>query len=105
VEVDNKILSHMKEVIQIEITILEFKNMITELIREEINNLKRVESTENEFLTRKQAAQFLSISLPTLHSYTRNGLIPAKRIGTRVLYSETDLQNALQDIPVKLSQR
>jgi excisionase family DNA binding protein len=95
----------MKEVIQVEITIPEFKNIISELIRDELKNLNRVESSVNEYLTRKQVANLLSISLPTLHSYTRLGLIPAKRIGTRILYCETDLKNALQDIPLKFNRR
>ncbi len=58
-----------------------------------------------KYLTRAEAARLLKISLPTLHSYTKLNLIPAKRIGTRVLYSEIDLQNALNDIPTKLSRR
>ena len=58
-----------------------------------------------KYLTRVEAAKALQISLPTLHSYTKLGLIPAKRIGTRVLYSEADLKDALKDIPVRLSRR
>lgn len=57
------------------------------------------------YLTRQEAAAFLHITLPTLHTYTRLGLISAKRIGTRVLYSETDLQNSLQNIPKRLDRR
>lgn len=95
----------MKEIIQIEIPVNEFKNIISELFREELKNLNRVEPSVDKFLTRKQASDLLSISLPTLHSYTKLGLIPAKRIGTRVLYSETDLQNALQDIPKRIGRR
>lgn len=58
-----------------------------------------------KYLTRLEAAKLLQISLPTLHSYTRIGLIPAKRIGTRVLYSEDELRSALHQIPTKLSRR
>jgi excisionase family DNA binding protein len=58
-----------------------------------------------KYLTRLEAAKLLQISLPTLHTYTKLGLIHAKRIGTRVLYSETDVQDALKDIPSKISRR
>lgn len=55
--------------------------------------------------TRTEAAEMLHISLPTLNSYTKLGLIRATRTGTRVLYSEVDLKEALKEIPSKLSRR
>jgi excisionase family DNA binding protein len=57
------------------------------------------------YLTRTEAARSLRVSLPTLQSYTKLGLLTARRIGKRVLYSESDLQEALKDIPTKLSRR
>jgi excisionase family DNA binding protein len=57
------------------------------------------------YLTREEVSSRLHISLPTLNTYTKLGLIPAKRMGTRVLYLESDVQNALKDIPVRLSRR
>ena len=57
------------------------------------------------YLTREELSRQLHISLPTLNTYTKNGLIPAKRLGSRVLYLESDVQNALKDIPVRLSRR
>ncbi len=95
----------MKEFIQVEITVPEFKNIISELIREELKNFNRTESSVNSFLTRQQAANLLSISLPTLHSYTQLGIIQAVRIGTRVLYRETDLKNAPQEITAQKTRR
>jgi excisionase family DNA binding protein len=58
-----------------------------------------------KYLTRFEAAKLLQISLVTLHSYTKLGLIPAKRIGSRVLYSEDELHSALNEIPTRLSRR
>lgn len=50
---------------------------------------------EKQFLTRKETAELLSISLPTLHSYTKDGLITSHRIGGRVLYRLDDIEKAI----------
>lgn len=52
----------------------------------------------DELLTRKQTADRLNITLATLHSYTLSGKIVANRIGNRVLYKESDIQNSLTKI-------
>lgn len=52
------------------------------------------------YLTRQQAAELLHITLPTLHEYTKAGVIQGSRIGTRVLYSEQAIQDAVKAIPV-----
>ena len=52
----------------------------------------------DELLTRKETAKRLNITLATLHQYTLSGKIAANRIGNRVLYKESDLQNALRQV-------
>lgn len=51
------------------------------------------------FSTRPQTAERLRITLPTLHLYTKMGLIDGSRIGNRVLYSEEAIQAAVKSIP------
>jgi excisionase family DNA binding protein len=51
-----------------------------------------------ELITRKETAQILGISLPTLNVWTKTGIIPAQRIGTRVRYQRINVYAALQDI-------
>lgn len=48
------------------------------------------------YLTRDEAAKMLRISLPTLADWTRQGIIPAQRIGRRVLYAISDIENTLE---------
>lgn len=48
-------------------------------------------------LTRHQTAKILQISLPTLNIWTKRGIIKAKRINSRVRYSESDVNSALQN--------
>jgi hypothetical protein len=52
------------------------------------------------YLTRIQAAEMLHITLPTLSFYTKNGLIQGSRIGTRILYTEDAVNEAVKAIPI-----
>ena len=49
-----------------------------------------------QIFNKKAAAKALNISVVTLNRYTKNGRIPHRRIGDRVLYCESDL-NAFID--------
>jgi len=55
----------------------------------------------DELRTRKETANRLNITLATLHQYTLSGKIVANRIGNRVLYKESDIQNALRQVNTK----
>ncbi|MFM9987375.1 helix-turn-helix domain-containing protein [Flavobacterium sp.] len=57
-----------------------------------------VEQKSNQLLTRKQTASFLCISLPTLHDWTKTGIIKAHRIGNRVLYKNDEINDSLSQI-------
>jgi len=47
------------------------------------------------YLSRKEAAQFLHISLQTLNEKMRGGELVGYRFGARVLYKRADLEAAL----------
>lgn len=68
------------------------------VIREEFSQLNSKENAPH-YLSRQEVAALLKISLPTLNEYTRTGIIKGSRIGTRVLYSEEDIKNAIKEIP------
>jgi excisionase family DNA binding protein len=105
-ELETGILANGKQTLVFTLSIEQLEPLIKSWIQDCLN-YGSVSQTSDlpKYFTREEAAKVLQISLPTLHTYTKLGLIHAKRIGTRVLYSENDLQNALQDIPVKLSRR
>ncbi|PHR44289.1 MAG: excisionase [Fluviicola sp.] len=50
-------------------------------------------------LTRKQAAELLSVSLTTLKSWSDKKLIKAYKLGGRVYYKEKELLKALELSP------
>jgi excisionase family DNA binding protein len=52
----------------------------------------------NKLLTRKEVAEILNVSLPTLHDWTKNGKITGYRIGSRVLYKTSEIFGSLIQI-------
>jgi len=68
--------------------------MIRDAIRIEIsehlnNQPKKVEVT---YLTRKETAFRLRVSLPTLHLWSKEGTVKAYTIGGRVLYKTEEIE-------------
>lgn len=51
---------------------------------------------EGKLLTKKEAADFMRVSLRTFSSYVKNGLIPAYKIGRKMLIKESDLPRSLK---------
>lgn len=70
--------------------------------QEIIKRLERIEAAviapTREYLNIKQAAEFIGISRQTLDLWRMNAEGPAvHRVGTRVLYSVTDLRNFMAE--------
>ncbi len=77
----------------------ELSETLRSVIKEELSLLYPKEAASPRFLSRQEVATLLKISLPTLNEYTRTGIIKGSRIGTRVLYSEEDIKDAIKEIP------
>ncbi|MRR24253.1 helix-turn-helix domain-containing protein [bacterium] len=60
---------------------------------------EKAEKKKSGYLTRLEAARLLHLTLPTLHEYTKEGVIQGHRIGRRVLYTEAAIEEAVKAIP------
>lgn len=60
---------------------------------------------EPKFYTRKEVAERLHVSLPTLARLTRDGLIMAKKVGSRILYDAEAIDAAVKERKVFRYQR
>ena len=77
----------------------QLSEMIRESVRDEMQNLKPPKpKLENKFLTRKETARKLKVSLVTLTDWVNRGRIKAHKIGGRVLFRESDVDDALSQI-------
>lgn len=52
--------------------------------------------TENNLLTREQAAKKLHITLPTLHKWTKEGRLIVYRMSKRVYYKIEEIEQVIQ---------
>lgn len=77
------------------------KNSVSEALQQAGKPQPQTQAEQSEFYTRKQTADKLHISLTTLDTYTRLGILNAVKVGHRVLYKSADLNESLSE---KISQ-
>ena len=99
VQVEKRVTRNEANAIVVTIPFNELEGVIKEWIKECQNTAPNIQSNnQKKFLTRKEAASELHVSLVTLSSYIKTGILPAVKIGTRVLIPEESLHGALQSI-------
>ena len=78
----------------------EIEGIIARAVRESISTLAAQQPVDNhsELITRKQAAQMLNLSLPTLREYTVRGIVPSYRLGSRVRYKKCEVIDSLTKV-------
>ena len=88
-----------KEILQIENTnSSEFIPKILSGLKSILQENSQVSKDDEVILTREETAEMLSISLVTLWTYTKNNVIPAYRIGTKVRYKKSEVLLALKQM-------
>lgn len=75
----------------------ELKAIIIDAIKPLISSQKNVEN-EDLLITRKEAADLLHISLTTLDTYTKQGLLVRYKVGHRVLYKKSEIIASVEKI-------
>lgn len=73
-------------------------NAIVEKLYSQKETKTNVELADDKFLTRNETSKKLNISLPTLNSYTKRGILKGYRVGVRVLYKYSEVESALSQI-------
>ena len=91
----------MSQVIQLlNITPQELADAILDGMAQQIEDLKRDFQPKDptEWLTRKEVAEMLKISLVTLNEWTKKGVLTSYRIGNRVRYKSHEVEESLKRI-------
>ena len=78
------------------IPLAEFKEIVTNCLKEQLDNQKPEPPKEDKFITTNEAIKILGVSKPTLHKWKTEGLIPFHRIGSRIRFNKSDLIDAVQ---------
>lgn len=71
-----------------------FIDVIVDRISEKV--LSATAKKEPKFYTRKETAELLHVTLPTLARLTKDGLIVSKRVGSRILYEAEAIDEAVK---------
>lgn len=87
----------MNQILLNGINVNELLDKIGQLIENKIaqSNDKPKKQDHSKFISRKEAAKLLKISLPTLNDWTKSGLLNSYQIGTRVLYKPEEVEQSL----------
>lgn len=72
-----------------------FIDIIVERVSERV--LSATMPKEPKFYSRKETAQLLHVTLPTLARLTKDGLITAKKVGRRILYEAEAIDAAVKE--------
>ncbi|WP_274474212.1 helix-turn-helix domain-containing protein [Mangrovimonas aestuarii] len=82
------------------IELSDIKKVIEEVLEQKLKGVQTPTTQKKEYtlLSRKDTAKLLCVSLPTLHDWTKTGIIKAHRIGSRVLYKEYEILESLKQI-------
>lgn len=92
-----------KEIYLSGLTADQLSEMIRESLRDELQQFRPARpKSETKYLTRQETARRLRISLITLTDWVNRGKICAHKIGGRVLFRDSDVEAALnQIVPIK----
>ena len=86
-----------KEIFLSGMTADQLSEMIRESLRDELRQLHPEPSAETpNYLTRRETARRLRISLVTLNDWVNRGRIRAHKIGGRVLFRDSDVEAAVR---------
>jgi excisionase family DNA binding protein len=72
-------------------------NFLFQELQNQIIELKQFfePKTATEYLTRKEAADFLKCDLSTIHNWTKKRRLKSYGIGNRVYYKRSEIESAL----------
>lgn len=60
-----------------------------------------IQPQKEELITRKEAASFLGVTLPTLNEWTKTGTVKGYRINSRIRYKRSELEQSLTEVGVR----
>lgn len=86
----------MNQIILNGLEVNQFLEAVQEIVRTEVNKaLLESQPKTQKYYTKAEAAEKLNICLASIHLWTKQGKIKAHKVGSRVLYKESDLEDAL----------
>ena len=79
----------------------ELKEAISSDLKPQLETLRqelKQQEPEEELLTRKEVAEKLKITLPTVSSWSKKGILKSHRLGKLVRFKKSEVDKALKEI-------
>ena len=85
----------------IQVTPNELANLMSECVNSQIQELinatnKEQLKDENDLLSRKETADFFKVSLVSIHSWMKDGIIKPYKVGNRTYFKKSELINVVE---------
>lgn len=71
---------------------------IGQLIEGKLKSIATPPNNQSKFITRHEVAITLKITLPTLNEWTKLGWLQSYKIGSRVLYKESEIISSIEKL-------
>jgi hypothetical protein len=77
----------------------DLKKIFREVLEETRQESKPKESGKRPvYLNRFEVVELLKISLPTLNNWSKSGIVQSYRIGNRILYKASEIEDAIHSV-------
>jgi excisionase family DNA binding protein len=87
----------MEKIITDQISISDLVNRLALKVKE-INEQRPGSEPLEKYLTRKETAKLLQVSLVTLNEWSKKGIIQSYRIGGRIRYKYSEINESLKEV-------
>ena len=90
----------MKNVQLVQISVEQLQSLIIDGLKSQLETLKEhfQPKTPATYLSRAEVSKMLNVSLVTLNKWNKSGKLKAVGLGGRVLYRQTDIDNAIVEL-------
>jgi excisionase family DNA binding protein len=88
----------MENIITSGVTVDDLLFRIQQIIEATLSEQPQQIIKQSDYISRKEVSKLLKVSLPTLHEYTKQGLLQSYKIGKRVLYKQTEVEQSLSQV-------
>lgn len=87
----------------IDLTKKDLENLISETVSSELKKIvtlmnNQPEKEENKIISRNDTSKLLGVSLTTLFHWNNDGILKAKKIGSRVYYLKNEVMDKLKSV-------
>ena len=86
----------MENIILQQLSVSDFKEIISDTFKKEIRESLPDQNPPEKYLTRQETAKLLKISLVTLRDWSVKGILQSYKIGGRIRYKKSEIDEALK---------